>query len=200
MAPTLLLVRHGQIEANRTGRWHGAIDSRLTSSGRYQAKRVAARLRSMFNEIDAIYTSPLQRCRATAEPIAAAFSRTPVIEDDLREYSIGELEGTPFKTLHDEHRFFELMHDLDYRPAGGESLRAVETRVVACLRRIASDHPDAHRIVVVGHGAALAVALGSLLDGDPKRWTNYAFSNGSITELTLAPTPLVPSFNRTDHL
>ena len=200
MPPTLLLVRHGQIQANRTGRWHGAIDSRLTSLGEAQAKRVARQLLTRFSEVDAIYSSPLQRCLATARPIAAAFSHTPVVDDDLREYSIGELEGTPFSTLHSEFAFFERIHDLDYKPGGGESLRGVETRIVAALRRIAADHSLAKRVVVVGHGAALAVALGSLLDGDPKRWTNYAFSNGSITELTLAPTPHVPSFNRTDHL
>jgi broad specificity phosphatase PhoE len=200
MSAVFLLIRHGQIRANRDGCWHGAIDSPLTQIGRLQAKRVARRLRANFDALDAIYSSPLLRCRATAQPIAAVFDRPVVLDDDLREYSIGELEGTPFKALHDQYDFFARIHDLHYRPRGGESLGSVAERMVRALRRIEAQSQNAARVAIVGHGAALAIALASLLDDDPKRWTNYAFSNGSITELTLAPTPAVPSFNRTDHL
>ena len=72
--------------------------------------------------------------------------------------------------------------------------------MVRALRRVEAQSTNADRVAIVGHGAALGIALASLLDADPRRWTNYAFSNGSITELTLAPTPAVPSFNRTEHL
>jgi broad specificity phosphatase PhoE len=200
MTLTLLLVRHGQIEANRRREWHGAIDSPLTAIGRRQADRVAARLREAIEHVEAVYTSPLARCLRTADPLARAFERAVSIDDDLREYSIGELEGTPFKTLQSEHTFFDRIRNPDYRPRGGESLRGVAERMERALRRIEAEHRDAAHVVVVSHGAALAVALASLLDADPTRWTNYAIANASITELTFAPKLAVPSFNRTDHL
>ena len=130
----------------------------------------------------------------------ARSSKRRRIEDDLREYSIGELEGTPFNTLHSEHNFFERMHDLDFNPRGGESVKRRRGTHRRCAATYRGPSATPTHVVVVGHGAALGVALASLLDGDPTRWTNYAFSNGSITELTFAPTPHVPSFNRTDHL
>jgi len=200
MAHTLLLIRHGQIRANQTGRWHGAIDSPLTPSGRRQVARLARHLKHTFPELEAVYSSPLRRCRDTAIEVAQLFQRTVITDDDLREYAIGELEGTPFRTLHTEHRFFERIHDAEFRPPGGESVRAVAERVVQALRRIHDAHRDARHTAIVGHGAAFAIALAHLLDADPTRWTNYSISNASITELTLDPEPLIPSFNRIEHL
>ena len=60
MAPRLLLLRHGQITANRVGRWHGSTDSPLTLRGRWQAWRTGRYL-SKNENLAAVYTSPLQR-------------------------------------------------------------------------------------------------------------------------------------------
>lgn len=201
MTRTLLLIRHGQIRANARGRWHGSTDSPLTGTGRRQAQRLARKLARDRRELAAIYSSPLQRCRDTAEMIAAALDRPVLFDDDLREYSVGELEDTSFAALHMRHDFFQRIRgDRDFAPRGGESLNTVAERVVAALRRI-HDEPAGHQpVAVVGHGAALAVALASLLDLDPSHWTNYRFDNCSITELQLEPKPLVAAFNRIEHL
>jgi broad specificity phosphatase PhoE len=55
-------------------------------------------------------------------------------------------------------------------------------------------------VLVVGHGAALAVALGSILNDDPRSWVEYPVANCSLTELVLSPTPYVNFFNSTQHL
>ena len=68
------------------------------------------------------------------------------------------------------------------------------------LREIAERHGPDERIAVVSHGAALGVALGTLLDNDPGRWTRYQFANCSLTELVLSPAPYVNFFNQTFHL
>ena len=199
MSRTLLLIRHGQIRANVRGRWHGATDSPLTSAGRRQARQLARRMARDWRSLGAIYSSPLQRCRDTAETISQALDRPVLLDDDLREYSIGELEDCSFAALHERHDFFQrIRHDRDFAPRGGESLNAVALRVVAALQRIHAS--DDEPIAVVGHGAALAIGLASLLDADPSHWTNYRFDNCSITELQLEPTPLVAAFNRTEHL
>jgi hypothetical protein len=44
------------------------------------------------------------------------------------------------------------------------------------------------------------VALGTLIEQDPGRWTNYHFANCSLTELVLSPTAYVNFFNSTQHL
>ena len=71
---------------------------------------------------------------------------------------------------------------------------------VIALREIAERHGPDERIAVVSHGAALGVALGTLLDNDPGRWTRYQFANCSLTELVLSPAPYVNFFNQTFHL
>ena len=79
-------------------------------------------------------------------------------------------------------------------------MNVVAERIVRALRRI-HDHDDAESpIAVISHGAALGIALATLLDGDPSHWTNYHFDNCSITELQLEPEPLIAAFNRTEHL
>lgn len=197
----LLLVRHGQIKANRLGHWHGSTDSPLTWRGRRQARRTARHIRANHAPLQAIYSSPLERCRHTAEAIARETGLEVRVHEGLREYAIGEWEGLPFQLLAEQHRFVEqATRDHDFAPPGGETLRQVADRIVPAVREIHERHAADARVLVVGHGAALAVALGSLLHQDPARWTSYHFANCSLTELVLSPAPYVNFFNATHHL
>lgn len=199
---SLLLMRHGQIRANVAGRWHGSTDSPLTWRGRRQAKRTA-RFLARNESVSAIYTSPLQRCRNTATAVGAALDVPVEVHPELREYAIGEWEDLPFRHLYDEFNFVNLARaDLDFAPPGGESLRQVSGRMVPAIRELHDRHveSDNEKILLVSHGAALAVALATLLEADPAGWTNYHFANCSLTELVLLPEPYVNFFNHTLHL
>jgi broad specificity phosphatase PhoE len=195
----LLLVRHGQIAANLEKVWHGSTDSLLTPAGHAQARQLAAHLARTRRPIRAIYTSPLIRARHTADPIAAALRLPIQVAPGLAEYGIGALEGTSYADLVGRHGFFERAHgDLEWAPAGGESLRAVADRMLATWRAIIATHSEGE-VVVVTHGAALAAGLATLLDEDPRQWQRYHVRNASVSELTLVPLALV-DFDRVDHL
>ncbi len=99
MTRSLLLVRHGQIDANARGRWHGSTDSPLTRTGRRQVLRIAQRIRRDWGDAASIYSSPMIRCLRTAEAIGSALEQPVTLDADLREYSIGELEDTTFASL-----------------------------------------------------------------------------------------------------
>jgi probable phosphoglycerate mutase len=194
------LVRHGQIAANLSAHWHGWTDSPLTDTGRAQVERVAGWFADAEHPVTAIYTSPLQRTRHTAEGIAGALALAVEPLDDLREYGIGELEGTHYRTLVDEHGFFErIRSDRDWAPPGGESLGRVLERMQSAFRRLAADHPG-EDVVVVSHGAALALTISELLHAEPLGWGDYHVSNCSVSEFWLEPEPGVGLFNHTDHL
>ena len=196
----LLLVRHGQIQANLDGVWHGSTDSVLTPSGRAQARRVGAHLARTRARVAALYSSPLARARDTAAEIARALEVETRLEPDLAEYGLGELEGVSYRVLHSEHRFFERSQaDPSYAPAGGESRAAVGARASAALRRIAGAHRG-QEVVVVGHGAALAIALAELLGGGSEGWRRYDLANCSVSELVLEPSPTLLALDQTDHL
>ncbi|MGE0623085.1 MAG: histidine phosphatase family protein [Pseudomonadales bacterium] len=198
---SLLLLRHGRIRANRQGRWHGSTDSEPDWRGRREIRRTARHVAAEHPDLAAIYSSPLRRCRQTAESVGRRLGLTPQLHDDLREYDLGEWEDMRFADLALTHDFFErIASDPDFAPPGGESLRAVAIRTAQALTEIEAAHTGGGRVLVVGHGAALGAALGQLLGGDPARWTEYQVANCSLTELVLSPTPYVNFFNATGHL
>ncbi len=198
---SLLLLRHGQIKANLKGLWHGSTDSPLTWRGRRQARRTARYLSRLDTTISAIYTSPLSRCIETASFVSQRLNIDHVVNDDLREYAIGEWEGLPFRLLAEEHDFVtKSTQNPEFAPPGGESLAQVAARVVPALEEIHARHEPDVQVLVVCHGAAMAVALASLINGDPRHWMKYQFANCGLTELVLSPSPYVNFFNSIQHL
>jgi broad specificity phosphatase PhoE len=198
---SILFLRHGQIAANAKGRWNGSTDSELTWRGRRQARRTAKHLAAREPQITAIYSSPLRRTRVTAEAVSKLLGLPVTIADGLREYAIGEWEDLPFRHLAREHDFVNTtIRDPDFAPPGGESLRDVADRVVPAILEIHQRHREDSKVLVVGHGAAMAVAFGAILERNPARWTNYHFANCSLSELVISPSPYVNFFNSTQHL
>ena len=89
----LFLVRHGETDWNREGRFQGQQDTPLNDRGRGQARGVAERLRG--HRFDAVVSSPLSRALDTARAIQTAAGRTdPVIlEEGITEIHHGDWEG-----------------------------------------------------------------------------------------------------------
>lgn len=200
METHIILVRHGQIQANVDKLWHGWTDSHLTEEGRLQARKAAARLAEEHQDINAVYASPLQRTRDTAAAIAELLQHEVNIHEDLKEYGIGELEGVSFSDLHKEHNFFEQVKaDLHYAPEGGESIHGVATRVSNALQEIVDRHRG-EKVVAVSHGAAMALALACLFDDDPYAWDKYQFYNTGVTEVIISDSPKLLRFNCYAHL
>ena len=196
----LLLVRHGQISANVERVWHGSTDSALTERGHAEAESVARLLVSDRFAPEALYSSPLERTRKTAAAIARATGLDVVPDAGLAEYSIGELEGESYAKLFQEHRFFDrIREDPDFAPPGGESPNQVVARVVGAFERIASAHPG-RQVVVVGHGAAMGLAIAHLLGDAQAEFQKYHKANCALSELVFGDAPELVRFNETDHL
>ena len=204
MTCTLLLMRHGEIKANRDRRWHGSTDSPLVWRGRRQAKRLGRFVETRYPELQALYVSPRQRCLDTAAPIARGLALQAEVVDELQEWSVGELEDTPFQVLAEKHNFFaRSLENLEYAVTGGESINAVARRYLGALFTISRQHETAdvdNHIGIVSHGAAIQVALAQLIDGSGKYWQQYSISNCSVTELVLTPKPYITAYNQTHFL
>ncbi len=195
----LILVRHGETSANIDGVWHGSTDTALTAKGHRQAERVAEYLGREYADAARVYSSPLQRARDTALPIARALGVELNVTEGLSEFHLGSWEGKSYASLFSEYKLFENMKsDPEFAPHGGESPRQVAERFGGALHRIAAGHPG-QRVVVVAHGGALAIALGDLIDGDYREWRKV-MDNGAVSELVLEPIPDLLSFNHTAHL
>lgn len=83
------LARHGQTEWNLAGRKQGRLDSPLTDRGVHQVQR-NAQLTSR-EPVDAIFASPLERARTSAEAFATALGLTVQLLDDLSEVDLGRV-------------------------------------------------------------------------------------------------------------
>lgn len=91
----ILLIRHGHVEGITPERFRGRGDLPLTSRGHEQAQAVAQRIASGWRP-DAVYTSPLSRCTATANAIAKACSLEAQTLDDLVDIDYGAWQSCSF--------------------------------------------------------------------------------------------------------
>ena len=178
--PTLLLVRHGRTAANASGTlagWTPGIG--LDDTGLAQAQALAQRLAPV--PVAAVVTSPLQRCRETADALRAvpgprnAPRPEPLVEDRLGEAHYGDWTGRLLKELAKE----PLWRVVQAHPSAvtfpgehGESMLGMQVRAVEAVREhdaaVAREHGDDAVWVAVSHGdvikSVLADALGMHLD------------------------------------
>ena len=176
--PTVILVRHGRTTANATGLLAGRTPGvELDTVGREQAARVGRRLSVV--PLVAVVSSPMERCRQTAQAIIDAQARTqshvPVapIEDAITECDYGDWQGRPLKELAQE-KLWSLVQSQPSAAAfpGGESMAAMQARSVEAIRRLDAAFEREHGAdavwVAVSHGdiikSVLADALGMHLD------------------------------------
>ena len=183
MQTTLYLVRHGETEWNRSGRWQGHADIALTEDGRQQARALAARLRAERARVDQIYTSDLMRAYETAEIIAAALGRKAVPLPELREIDIGGWSGLTRAEI--MQRFPGAFETVLHAP-DGETHTAFERRVVDAVLGLAEQHPGEH-VMLVTHGGTVRSLLGYVLRRLGRADEHVPLiGNTSITELRLS--------------
>jgi broad specificity phosphatase PhoE len=195
----LLLVRHGETSANTDRVWHGQTDTPLTEVGQKQRARLGEYFDNYLSDVHAIYSSPLQRARLTAESIAEARGHRVNTDPRLMEFCAGEYEGKSFDELRDDLGFIQgVVDDEHHRAPGGETRFEVTQRFVTAVEEIRDNHPG-DNIVVVAHGLAIAFALSHWIDKDPSKWVNYQMLNTSVTEICLVDVE-IKFLNRTDHL
>jgi broad specificity phosphatase PhoE len=168
VATTVFLVRHAahdRVDRVLCGRMPGVG---LGEAGRRQAEALARRFAAPGGGVDAVWTSPLQRARETAEPIAARLGLLARASDALSEIDFGAWTGQAFDALRDDPRWRRWNEARgSERPPGGESMAEAQARAVAEVERARAEHPDG-RVVLVSHGdvmkAVLAAVLGLPLD------------------------------------
>jgi broad specificity phosphatase PhoE len=190
---TILIARHGQSDWNQEKRWQGHADRPLTERGREQAQALADRLAHI--ELDAVYSSDLQRARDTAAVVAESQGLELRQLPELREVDVGSWSG--LTRAEAEERFPEgFTRWRDGYPGweDGETYEAMTDRVLRAVDEIAAEH-EGGRVLVVSHGGPIramhAAALGldvhayrRLRPVEPNaRLSAVCFVDGKLTEL-----------------
>lgn len=166
-ATTILLVRHGQTPSTGKVLPGRAAGLHLADAGRDQAARAAERIAEL-RQVDAVYTSPLERARETAAPIGTITGLRPKVHKGLLECDFGEWTGASLSKLMRKPEWTTVQRSPStFRFPGGESFTEMQHRIVTTLDRLRAAHPGG-TVVCVSHAdpikAAVAHALGSHID------------------------------------
>lgn len=194
----LYCVRHGESVFNAEGRIQGQQNPSLSELGRQQAQVVGQRLAAL--PIEAIYSSPLERARTTAEPLAEALGLEIKTDDRLKEIHVGKFQGMLWAEVHEQYPEFAekwASQDPDYVIPEGESRRQLMDRGAAVLRDI---HESGYQqVAVVAHGAILAAAFKALFE-IPVQLNPFSLHNASITKIKWDGQFHLRAFNHIQHL
>ncbi|MBM6621482.1 MSMEG_4193 family putative phosphomutase [Micrococcaceae bacterium RIT802] len=171
---TVILVRHGRTTANATGLLAGrAVGVNLDQIGRDQAALTGDRIAAV--PVVAVVSSPLDRCRQTAQLILDRQTGAPhaPVDPAINECDYGQWQGRPLSELAKE----DLWTVVQSQPSavvfpGGESMAGMQARSVAAIRRhdaaFEAEYGPEAVWVAVSHGdiikSVLADALGMHLD------------------------------------
>jgi probable phosphomutase (TIGR03848 family) len=160
------LVRHGTTPTTGKVLPGRARGLHLADSGREEAARVAEHFRG--RAVDAIYSSPLERARETAAPMAAVLGLGVVVERGLLECDYGEWTGGELTKLRRLPEWKTVQrYPSGWRFPGGESFAELQTRIHDTILDLCKRH-EGQAIVAVSHAdcikAAVSLALGQPLD------------------------------------
>lgn len=198
----LVLARHGQTLLSVDRRYSGQGDPALTDLGLTQTDRTAARL-AAIPDLSAVYTSPLQRCRATAQRAADAAGVPLVVDEDVIETDFGEWEGLTFSEAaeRDPEVHARWLGDTSVRPPEGESFAVVRSRVERVLRRIVADRPG-EVVAVVSHVTPIKLAIRAGLEVGDELLFRLHLDLASVSDVRFYPDgpTSVHLVNDTSHL
>lgn len=195
----LLLVRHATTAAtgDRLGGWTPGVH--LDEPGIAQARATAGQLASL--DVAAVYTSPLERTRDTADIVAEVVCTAVVVRPGLGETDYGDWTDRPLAELRDE----PLWRVIQATPSrvtfpGGESLRGTQARMVDELEELARAHGEHDVVVAVSHADPIKAALAHFLGMPLDTFQRIVVTPASISVVALRDghAPAVLGVNLTD--
>ncbi|OLC13703.1 MAG: hypothetical protein AUH29_12095 [Candidatus Rokubacteria bacterium 13_1_40CM_69_27] len=187
MSLRLFVIRHGATDWSRERRFAGWRDVRLSDEGRRQCAAVAQALAG--TNAAAVYASPLERTRVSAEVIAKPHRLTVQLADAFREMGFGAWEGL---TRAEVAARFPSEWDTwcappaSFTPPGGEPLGAVAERVARGLEDLTADH-DGETVILVTHAVVARLIVLAALGLGPERLWIVDAAPGGISELEYRP-------------
>ena len=161
----MFLIRHGETEYNRVGRYQGQCDSSLTSLGIRQARRNGQVLASLVDRSQPwrIVASPLGRTLHTAQLISTeiGFDASHIEFDErIQEIGFGWWEGLDRQSIEarEPGAWDRRLNDhWNYAMEGGESMADVARRVANWLRELEGN------VIAVSHGTTGRIIRGQYL-------------------------------------
>jgi len=175
------LIRHGEPVGGR--RYRGQVDDPLSDKGWRQMRDAVGE----HHPWQAIVSSPLQRCAAFAEELAARHGLPLQLEARLMEIGFGAWEGKTAAELlaDDPERLAQFWRDpLHHTPPGAETLPAFRERIIAGWNDLLARHAGQH-VLVVGHAGMMRMIIREVLDMPLDRLFRLQVGNAAITRIRI---------------
>ena len=181
---TFLLIRHGdndRIGKSLAGRLPGV---HLNEKGQAQAQALADRMAGM--KLTAVYASPLERARETAEPLAKVHGLPVQILPELLEIDFGGWEGESLPQLK-KNPLWKVVHDApgSFRFPGGESFVEAQARAAAGLLALSEQYGEKDLIVCASHSDIIRLTVAHFLKLPLDHFQRLRISPASVTVLHL---------------
>ncbi len=178
---SIIFLRHGQAKNNTervlAGRTPGIP---LTEKGIDQAEKAAEFLEEM--NISAIYSSPIERAKNTAEIVGKHNSIDVRIDDRLIELDMGKFTGVPYDEIFSSHgnvfmKFYK--GELEIAHNGVETFADVKKRVLGIVDHVIENHPD-ENVVLVTHMDPIKAMLSTVVSLSPENLFELIIANASL--------------------
>jgi broad specificity phosphatase PhoE len=177
-------MRHGETEWNAAARMQGQSDSPLSALGLEQSE-ANARLLAAF-DIGALYSSPLERARRSAEIVGRRLNLAVKYDDRIKEWDCGEWTGYPYDEVKakwvEQWAAFEADR-YHYRGPNCENFPDMIERSKPFVEELL-EHP-ARNIAVVSHGIIGRVMVSTLLELGELETLSFRQPNDVIYRVTL---------------
>jgi alpha-ribazole phosphatase len=177
----LILVRHGQTDANLNHLLQGQSDGLLNATGLQQAEELAKRLKDFA--IDQIISSTLRRAQDTAAAVAQYHHLKVKTTRLIKEWNVGVLDGLPAeifrKMLGESNMPLSL-----FRPEGGETILEVRQRALDFLSGLIANY-QSQTVLVCTHGDFMRALLSLIQQVDIEKTSGIYFDNASYSILEL---------------
>ena len=196
----LLIIRHGESEADLLGVHEGRADFPLTEVGEKQAKRMATYIEQHYPPT-IILSSPLIRANRTATILQQSIGCELIIEQDLMEFNNGVLAG-----LSREEAAIKYPLPKDGRPAhipikDGESDLEFRFRADNTFHKVFYDYHEYERVAIVSHGGTISNLLKAFLKQPMNNEFIFATGDTGIHLLEIKGNHRIIRFlNKQEHL
>ena len=181
---TLYIVRHGETDWNKMGKYQGITDVPLNENGLNQAKACGEALKDIT--FDRILSSDLSRALVTAETIRGDRTTPITVDQRLRELNFGDWEAMLFSDI--EARWPGLIDEMYLRPhlvkvPNGESFKDLQDRAWAGLEEFLNEKDEEETLLVACHGGTIRTLLCKLLDISISHCWNFSQGNTAINRI-----------------
>jgi len=202
----IFLIRHGETNWNKEGRFQGQIDIPLNNNGKEQARKTCEYLKDInFNKA---FSSSMNRPYETAQIILENNKELKIIKiDSLAEISHGLWEGKLEEEINQEWpNLLKNWHDKPEEVVmpEGESIRDVSKRSIKAFQNICLSQKDNDLTLLVAHDAVNKTIVCNILGIDCSNIWMIKQGNGGITVIDIFNDPhkdhVISALNITTHL